>query len=68
MSDSKSDKNEARFKFWGTDGCTNCDTGRITLFYVHDKCTECDPEAYRQPPTPKASPPSEGAVDERLRK
>lgn len=38
------------FKFWGTDGCKSCDTGRITLFVANEKCTVCDPESYRVKP------------------
>lgn len=30
------------FKFYGTDGCFRCDTGRITTFYLTKFCTKCE--------------------------
>lgn len=31
----------SKFKFWGTDGCTKCETGRITLYYATNDCILC---------------------------
>jgi hypothetical protein len=42
------------FKFWGTDDCKSCETGRITLFVANEKCMSCDPDSYR--PTPQPAP------------
>lgn len=36
----------AKFKPWGTDQCSECETGRVTLFRANDKCMECAPETY----------------------
>ena len=32
----------------GTDGCSNCETGRITLYAASRYCTECEHEAARK--------------------
>jgi hypothetical protein len=37
-----------RFKVFGTDDCSECETGRITLFYAEKKCIECDPDSYME--------------------
>ncbi len=34
-------KYRGEFFIWGTDGCKNCDTGRITLFARAGHCFEC---------------------------
>jgi hypothetical protein len=32
------------YKFWGTDECRLCGSGRIQLYYLEDKCIECQPK------------------------
>lgn len=34
------------YKTWGTDGCTTCETGRITLFVWNKQCLKCNPKSY----------------------
>lgn len=36
----------AAFKHWGTDGCSSCEAGRITLWAANNKCISCDPAGY----------------------
>lgn len=36
-----------KFRSWGTDSCSKCEEGRITLFISNDKCISCDPESYK---------------------
>jgi len=35
------------FKVYGTDECSNCESGRITLWWANKKCISCDPESYQ---------------------
>lgn len=32
----------SKFKFYGTDGCTKCETGRITLYHTTNECILCE--------------------------
>lgn len=38
-----------RFSAYGTDGCSSCETGRVTLFVANDRCIQCDPKSYEAP-------------------
>lgn len=29
------------YKVWGTDGCSSCETGRITIYTLEEKCLKC---------------------------
>lgn len=31
-----------QFKVHGTDGCTSCETGRVTMYVTSTKCVSCD--------------------------
>lgn len=35
-----------RFSVYGTDGCSGCETGRVTLFIANKECIQCDPKSY----------------------
>ncbi len=37
-----------KYHVHGTDGCPNCETGRITLFAANGWCIECNPKAYER--------------------
>lgn len=38
-----------QFQNYGTDGCAQCETGRVSLFIANPKCIRCDPESYEIP-------------------
>lgn len=49
---------DAAFKVYGTDGCSRCDTGRITLFVKREVCEQCNgfspvPTTYGHSDVPK---------------
>lgn len=40
--------NQLDFKAWGSDGCTECEPGRITLYYLENKCVSCQHDSTRE--------------------
>lgn len=36
----------AMFKTHGTDGCSECEAGRVSIFIANKKCIQCAPEEY----------------------
>ena len=34
------------YKLWGTDDCSTCADGRVSLFIWNTECIECSPESY----------------------
>jgi len=49
---------DAAFKVYGTDDCSRCDTGRITLFVKREVCEQCNgfspvPTTYGHSDVPK---------------
>lgn len=44
----------------GTDGCTNCETGRITIYAASRYCLECETSAARVSQEPLSVPEGEG--------
>lgn len=44
------------FKFYGTDECKSCETGRVTLFIANEECMSCNPKSYERAEPPPLDP------------